>query len=316
LCVTGLTAAPGFAASRTPKTTGKTGSAPAAPAPPDTAAVARVSVPEAIAAASKGEIALVDVRPLPQRSIGHVRDDVSAPIETIGKGADLPRDKKLIFYCSCAAEELALDAARAVMTAGRKDVAVLVGGFDAWRAAGGPIAVDASWEQSFRVEQSPIGWGKTPVDSSRCRYGRDDLNAFSGQASGRIGCFPDTASRGLAGFVQRLDASPCLGRGVTLTAAVRSQQVQGVAYLWVGAEDSKGKLVFMRRAEQAPIHGSQEWHFVQVGADVPADAAKVLVGLSLAGAGQVWLDEVKLKVEAAGDLPARPMILRNPGFEE
>jgi rhodanese-related sulfurtransferase len=287
-----------------------------APIVPDTATVARISAPQAVAAAARGEIVLVDVRPLPQRAIGHVRDDVWVPINRIGTGADLPSGKKLVFYCSCAAEELAIEAARAVMAAGRTQVAAMVGGFDAWRAAGGAIAVDATWEQSFRVEMPPVGWGKTPVDSSRCSYGRDDLNAFSGQASGRIGCFPDTAARGLAGFVQRLDAGPCLGRSVTLTAAVRGDHVLGVAYLWVGAEDAKGKLIAMHRAEQFPIRGSQEWHFAQVGEDVPPDAARVLIGLSLAGAGQVWLDEVKLKVEAAGDLPARPLIVKNPGFEE
>jgi rhodanese-related sulfurtransferase len=287
-------------------------SAPA-PVTPDTASVARMNVPQAIAAAARGELVLVDVRPVPQRVIGHVRDDVSAPI---GSGASLPAGKKLLFYCSCVAEELALDAARAAMASGRADVAVLVGGFDAWRAAGGPIAVEESWEQSFRVDKAPVGWGKTPVDTSRCTYSRDDLNYFSGKASGRIGCYPDTSARGLAGLVQRLDAGPCLGRTVTLTAAVRGQDVQGIGFLWIGAEDARGKLILMKRAEQAPIRHSQEWHFVQVSADIPPDAGKVLVGLSIGGAGQVWLDEVKVKVEATDVLPVRPLIVKNPGFEE
>ena len=293
-------------------------SVPVAPAPvvPDTASVARMSVPQAIAAASRGEVVLVDVRPLPQRKIGHVKDDVSVPIGTIGTGAGLPAGKKLLFYCSCVAEELALEAARVAIASGRTNVAVLVGGFDAWRAGGGLIAVDETWEQSFRVDTAPVGWGKTPVDSLRCTYSRDDLNYFSGKSSGRIGCYPDTSARGLAGLVQRLDASSCLGRTVTLTAAVRGQDVQGAAFLWIGAEDARGKLILMKRAEQMPIRRSQEWHFVQVSADIPADAGKLLIGLSIAGAGQVWLDEVKVKAEATDLLPVRPIIVKNPGFEE
>jgi len=288
-----------------------------APAAPDTARVDRLSVPQAVAAQSRGDIVLVDVRPAPQREIGHIRDDLSAPLD--GPAVELPPGKKLVFYCSCLAEELALDAARSWMRRGRPDVAVLVGGFDAWREAGAPVAMEASWDDVFRVNQAPVGWGKTPVDSFRCRYDRDDDVAFSGRSSGRVGCLTDTSTTGLAGLaglIQRVDASPALGRSVRLTAAVRSQRVTGIAYLWIGAEDSKGKLILMRRAEQTPIRGSQEWHFVQIAADVPADAARLLVGLSMAGSGVAWLDEVKLKVEEAGDLPARPLLLRNPGFEE
>jgi rhodanese-related sulfurtransferase len=284
---------------------------------PDTARVERMNVPQAIQAQGKGEIVLVDVRPAPQRAVGHIRDDLAAPLD--GPSVELPAGKKLVFYCSCLAEELALEAARASIRKGRADVAVLVGGFDAWREAGAPVSMEASWEQVFRVDQAPVGWGKTPVDSFRCRYARDDDVAFSGRSSGRIGCLADTATRslaGLAGLIQRVDAAPALGRTVRLTAAVKAEHVTGVSYLWLGAEDAQGKLIMMKREESTPIRGFQEWHFLGVIADVPADAARILVGLSMAGAGVVWLDEVKLRVEEAGDLPAKPLLLRNPGFED
>ena len=115
------------------------GPAAATPAPPDTLPIARMGIPQAMLAATRGEIALVDVRPAVLRSLGHIQGDVSAPLDRVAAASrDLPGDRRLVFYCACPAEELALDAARAVLKARKvARVAVLVGGYDGWRAAGG-----------------------------------------------------------------------------------------------------------------------------------------------------------------------------------
>src|SRR5262249_20209199 len=137
----------------------------AMPAPPDTAAVARIGAPQAILAATRGEVRLVDVRPAGQRALGHIKGDLHLPIDRLpARLGELPRDRKLLFYCSCHAEETALEAARLLIQAGGTRVAVLVGGYDAWRAAGGPTQADATWEEIFRPDLPPAGWGRVPVD--------------------------------------------------------------------------------------------------------------------------------------------------------
>ena len=259
---------------------------------------------------------LVDVRPSPQRSLGHVRGDLHLPLEAPASPDAVPAGARAVFYCSCPAEELALEMARRFQRAGRKEVAVLVGGYDAWRAAGGAVAVDATWEETFRVADEPSSWGKTPVDSLRCRYARDTTAAFRGAASGRIEWRADSTARGLAGLVQRVDAGELAGREVTVTAMVKTRDVANAAFLWVGAEDASGRMIAMVRADREPLRGTRDWSAAAVTGGIPPGAAKLLYGISLAGAGTVWIDDVRVVSEATGGQPYVRRVVENAGFEE
>lgn len=52
---------------------------------------------------------------------------------------DVSRDSEVVTYCSCAADEAAIIAARSLMTNGFKKVRVLKGGWNAWLEVGGPV---------------------------------------------------------------------------------------------------------------------------------------------------------------------------------
>jgi len=294
------------------------GTARAATARPDTLPVPRLSVPQALLAVTRGEVLLVDVRPAGQRALGHVQGDIFVPLDRLsGAAKSLPAGKKLVFYCSCGAEELALDAARIVLAAGPRPVAVLVGGYDGWHAAGGAVQVDATWEEIFRVDQPPQGWGKTPVDTLRCRYAVDDSAAAQGTASACITCRPDTSARGFAGFTQKLDARPLRGRPVTLTAMVRARDVaKPGAFIWIGAEDVQGRVMTLTRPDADPVAGTQDWRLLQVSGVVPPDAVKVLIGLSLVHSGRVWIDDVRFAAPETADLPRLRLVVSNHSFEE
>ena len=291
-------------------------SGPARAAAPDTTFVPRLSVAQALEQMKLGKIVLVDVRPLPQRSLGHIRGDLSMPFDAPAEPGALPAGTRAVFYCSCPAEELALVAARRVMREGRADVAVLVGGYDAWRAANGPIAVDASWEETFRVDDSPSEWGKTPIDGGRCRYARDSTVAYRGTSSGRVGCAGDSSARGLAGYVQRVSAVGLEGRTFTVSAMVRSKDVSVASFLWIGAEDSNGRMISMTRADRDPIRGTGDWRAAAVTGTIPPTAARLLYGISLAGPGEVWIDEVRVVADETGGQPRVRLVVENAGFEK
>src|SRR5262249_8563307 len=123
--------------------------------------IPRLSASQAVQAAKRNEVRLVDVRMSAQRELGHIRGDVYMPVEEVAaRASELPRDRPLVFYCSCPAEELALEAAQALLQSdANADVAVLVGGYDAWRAAGGEIDIPSTWEQVFHLSDPPTGWG-------------------------------------------------------------------------------------------------------------------------------------------------------------
>lgn len=307
-------------APRAAAATGKA-TAQATPARPDTVPVARLNAPQAMLAATRGEILLVDVRPPGQRALGHIRGDAPMPFEQLAAAHGMlpqgfPKDRKLVFYCSCTAEEVALDAARAAIAAGNTRVAVLVGGYDGWREGHGPIQVDETWEEVFRVDQPPTGWGKVPVDTMRCRYALDDSVAGRGRASARIACRPDTSARGFAGYVQRLDPHGLLGRSVTLSAMVRTADVEHGAFLWIGAEDEQGRFMRVTKPDADLLVGTQGWRLSQVTGVLPGDAARVLIGVSLPASGRLWLDDVRLVAPEGGGLPYMRAVVENPSFEE
>jgi len=289
--------------------------APAA-STPDTTAVERMSVAQAMLAAQRGEITLVDVRLDGQRALGHVSGDVHIPMAQLpGRASQLPVGKKWVFYCSCPAEETALEAARAVQRVGKPRVAVLVGGYDGWRLANGPVQVEAGRDEVFRVHEPPSGWGKTPVDTLRCRYTQDAKAAYRGTSSACITCVPAADARGFAGLSQRLDARGMRGVPLTLSAMVKSEKLERQAFLWIAAEDAQGRTMPITPPDGAPITGTTDWHAVQATGVVPADAVNVLVGISLVTSGRVWLDDVRLVADAPGR-PGVRVVLQNHGFED
>jgi rhodanese-related sulfurtransferase len=290
----------------------------AAPADGDTVAVARIGATQALLAYRRGSAVLVDVRYNGQRLLGHVDGDMALRFDMVAdQSSKLPRDKQIIFYCSCPHEEEALVAARAMPHPSDPRIAVLVGGLDAWQHAGGPVKVETTWESAFRVDDEPTGWGKTPTEHSRCRYLRDTTVAARGQASGCVLCgAPDTTAISLAGYSQRADATPVRGRTVTLSAMVRTQDLVGAALLWMGSEAVGGKLLSFARSDSTPVTGTSNWRAVEVTMVVPPDAHLLDFGLHVLGVGRAWLDDVKLIAPPDGDLPRYRVVVENEGFEE
>jgi 3-mercaptopyruvate sulfurtransferase SseA len=68
---------------------------------------------------------------------------------------DLPDDRDIVLYCACPNEESARRAAQLLMRKGYRRVRPLVGGFNAWSAAGHPVEHGAS-----------VNFAKTPRSSS------------------------------------------------------------------------------------------------------------------------------------------------------
>ncbi|MFY9557066.1 MAG: rhodanese-like domain-containing protein, partial [Blastocatellia bacterium] len=52
---------------------------------------------------------------------------------------ELPRDREVIVYCACPADEAAIIGARDLRSNGFQRVRVLKGGWYAWLKAGGPV---------------------------------------------------------------------------------------------------------------------------------------------------------------------------------
>lgn len=103
---------------------------------------ATVSPADARAAASAGAL-IVDVRERAEWDAMRVEHAVLAPLSAFPGAVD-GLDKKARVLTLCTVGVRADDAARRLAAAGFRDVAVIAGGLDAWKAQGLPVIVGAS----------------------------------------------------------------------------------------------------------------------------------------------------------------------------
>lgn len=83
----------------------------------------------------------VDCRELTWREAGTtVRNAMRIdPMAFMSEIDSLPRDKEIVFYCDRPGEATSMKIALTAFDRGYARVGVLVGGFDAWQAAGYPV---------------------------------------------------------------------------------------------------------------------------------------------------------------------------------
>lgn len=121
--------------------------------------VPHVSVGELQALLQKGEAVAVDVRGSVPYELGHIAGATWLPLGLVSQRFDeLPQDKLLVMYCTCKAEETSLEAALLLANQhGFPRVAVLRGGYPAWKEAGLPVEAIQEVPMTDIVESSSRG---------------------------------------------------------------------------------------------------------------------------------------------------------------
>ena len=112
----------------------------ALPSPDDDAR--RISVEDAHALWASGKAIFVDVRGDLAYNQSHIKDALSITLMQVvpkAQANELPRDKTIIFYCTCVREHTSAYGVINLRTVGMDNTAALVGGLDAWKKAGYPV---------------------------------------------------------------------------------------------------------------------------------------------------------------------------------
>jgi len=123
-----------------------TTAAPSAQQPPATQSpeslVPRITVEELKKLMAEQQVVVVDVRSADAYNNGHIKGSINLPLNKIQAGdyKDLPRDKRIITYCSCGAEQSSAAASVILQKAGFQNGATLLGGTHAWQQSGGEMA--------------------------------------------------------------------------------------------------------------------------------------------------------------------------------
>jgi rhodanese-related sulfurtransferase len=146
--------------------------------------VRRIDPAELRALLHKGEAIAIDVRGSVPYELGHIAGAKWLPLGLINQRAgELPQDKLIVAYCTCKAEETSLEAA--MLLANHHDfqqVAVLHGGFPAWKEAGLPVEANQTAEVSVEAPAVSSGAGRlAPPAAVECD--RNQLNGFAGRVT-------------------------------------------------------------------------------------------------------------------------------------
>lgn len=146
--------------------------------------VPRVTAAQLHALMDKGEAVAIDVRGSVPYELGHIKGAVWLPLGLVDQRfGELPQDKLIVAYCTCKVEETSLEAAMLLSQKhGFERVAVLHGGFPAWKEAGLPTEPT----QSVEFEESePGGASETrgarlaPPAAVSCD--RNNLTSYAGK---------------------------------------------------------------------------------------------------------------------------------------
>jgi transitional endoplasmic reticulum ATPase len=94
------------------------------------------------------------------------------------------------------------------------------------------------------------------------------------------------------------DESPrrVAGRPVSLSCALRADDVSGWASLWIRVDGTEGGRPLLYKRMESPIEGSREWARYELSVDVPPDATNLVYGLLLHGVGTLSLSQPRLTI--------------------
>lgn len=133
--------------------------------------VPRVSAAELKTLMEKGEAVAVDVRGTVPWQYGHIAGAIWLPLGRVDQQfGKLPQDKLIVTYCTCKAEETSLEGAMKLANEhGFQRVAVLTGGYPAWKDAGYPVEEERTVHFS---EGQPAAATPEPAPAPVARGGR------------------------------------------------------------------------------------------------------------------------------------------------
>jgi len=101
-------------------------------------------------------------------------------------------------------------------------------------------------------------------------------------------------------LMQVCDATAFRGKRVVFSAFVKTTKVAGWTGLWLRVDGNKDEVTAFDNMEDRPIKANSDWKQYSVVLDVSKDAKDLAYGILVAGAGETWIDDVKLEVAPKG----------------
>jgi len=159
---------------------------------------------------------------------------------------------------------------------------------------------------------TPKGWMIAGSQPTKYEAGVDSTILYVGHRSAYLKS-KEQVTGGFGTLMQSFNAADYLGKRVRFSAAVKTEDVQSWAGLWMRV-DKGAQSVEFDNMQNRPLKGTADWKSYAVVLDVPQDATGIFFGVLLDSAGEVWLSDVKFEVvgTAVSTTGIRPKLLQ-PG---
>lgn len=146
-----------------------------------------VTVEELSRLIERGEAVALDVRGSVEFEMGHIKGARFMPLGLVAsRASELPKDKLIVPYCACSAEQISARAVQELKKQGFENTGALVGGWDEWVKAGLPVegaGANSQSEQTPRTSGGEAGGQRggrvMPPPGLKCPL--DDLTLYDGE---------------------------------------------------------------------------------------------------------------------------------------
>lgn len=159
------------------------------------------------------------------------------------------------------------------------------------RPARSPIRMQPS-NVDFKAGLAYWRWGGNPSELHTC--GVEGPLARDGEVCAYLKS-TDLNPAFLGELNQMILANVYSGCRIRFSAQVKAREVRGHAGLCLRVDGCTDVLAFDNMHNRT-ITGTQDWQRYEIVLDVPVGSAQIIFGLYLNGAGQVWLDAVRLEI--------------------
>ena len=193
------------------------------------------------------------------------------------------------------------------------------------------IGVCAPVSANEAARDAPRGWALVGPQLQAYTVRLDATQQHGGGYSALLEC----SVRDLESFgalQQFFRADNLRGQRVRLRGYLRSRDLELWAGLWMRVDGAEASQLAFDNMWQRPVRGNTEWSQYDIVLDVPEAAVQIAYGVTLAGSGRLWIDDISIeavdksvpttdmgqapipgKMQVPNDLASVP---QNTGFEE
>lgn len=175
---------------------------------------------------------------------------------------------------------------------------------------------ELNMESKYRI---PKGWFVGGDKPEAYEVGVDPEVRYENQLCVTIKAGPEPDE--FAGLMQTIKADAYQGKRLRFSAAVRTQEVENRAALFMRIGGADGNILAFDNMRQRYISGSTDWTHYAVVLDVAEAAVDITFGFILSLHGQAWMGDVKLET-VGKDVPTtdiweeiQAFLPANLGFE-